>query len=91
MKKLNSAAPGQAPPRLAMAVAAAVTTTVLHGALLGLFHQQTPNPQLLATPELERQLAACWAQAGRAEQKRCRLAVVQRARQAPAVTVASQR
>lgn len=47
-----------------------------------------PRDRLLATPALERQLAARRARAGRAEQRRCQLAVAQWARSAAALTVA---
>lgn len=88
MKKTRHPTPWHAPPRVALAVVALAVSVLLHAGLLGLFHAQVPQYQLLATPQLEQQLAACQARADRHARQHCRLTVVQRARQVPDLVVA---
>jgi hypothetical protein len=83
--------PGAAPPRAATAAVAVTVTLLVHGAVLGLFHRSSAEHQLLASPQLERQLDNCRAAGERAAQQRCRLAVVARARQAQAETLIAAR
>jgi hypothetical protein len=90
MKKTLKQAPGQAPPRGALLVAAVTVAVLLHAAVFGLFHRQTAQGQLLATPWIQEQLAQCQTRPGRAERQQCQRAVAQRARIEPDVTVVAQ-
>lgn len=80
--------PGRAPPRPVVAVAALAVALILHGAVLSLFHRQVPPRQLIASPAMERALAACRRIADRRGQQACRLAVAERARQGAGLTMA---
>jgi hypothetical protein len=88
MKYTKVRPPWHAPPRLLLALAAVAATVLLHAGLLSLFEAQAPQVLLMATPQVERELAACEARADRHDRQRCRVAVAQRARQLPELLVA---
>lgn len=78
------------PPRKTLAVAAVAVTLALHAGMLGLFHQQAPSHQLLATPWIEEQLALCRARPAQTDRLHCQQTVARRARVQPDVMMVAQ-